>query len=138
SAKWGPESNETIIKEFENESCPWGGMTGDMIKATPDRISRAFLEEQVFKSWYHERTIYWRCCNGGGGETEEEEYNVSTGCQRAAMVFQDAIVLANCLYFMLDDSPKSITDASQEYYRQRYDHIQKVYKDSVNMSRLTY
>ncbi|KAF9997001.1 Methionine aminopeptidase 1, partial [Modicella reniformis] len=34
NSEWGPESNEAMIKEFENEPCPWGGTMGNLIKAT--------------------------------------------------------------------------------------------------------
>ncbi|KAF9355561.1 hypothetical protein BGX26_006408 [Mortierella sp. AD094] len=55
---WGPESNEAMIKEFEDRVCTLGGTMGDIIKETPkDRMSKVFLEEKVFKTWHHGRTV---------------------------------------------------------------------------------
>ncbi|KAF9953953.1 hypothetical protein BGZ65_004332 [Modicella reniformis] len=119
NSEWGPESNEAIMKEFENEPCPWGGTMGDVIKATPpDLVSRIFLEQQVFKTWYHGRTILI-------GDA-------------VAMAFQDAVVLANCLYFMLDASSKSITKAFQEYHQQRYNRVQELCKEYVSIAQVSY
>lgn len=57
NSEWGPESNEAMIKEFENELCPWGGTMGDLIRDTPpELISKVFLEDKLFKTWFHGRT----------------------------------------------------------------------------------
>ncbi|KAG0221221.1 hypothetical protein BGX31_010071 [Mortierella sp. GBA43] len=119
NSEWGPESNDAMIKEFGNEPCPWGGTMGDLIRDTPpDLISRVFLEDKVFKTWYHGRTIL-----------------IGDG---AAAAIQDAVVLANCLYFMPDDSSRSIADAFLEYHRQRHPQIQELHKESVSMTQFVF
>jgi len=53
----------------------------------------------------------------------------------ASNAFQDAVVLANCLFNMPDVSPKSITAAFQEYYRQRFHRVSAQYEDSNMMAK---
>lgn len=58
NSEWGPESNEAMYKEFENFPAPWGGTMGEIMKDTPkDRISKVFLEEKLFKTWYDGQTV---------------------------------------------------------------------------------
>jgi len=57
NSEWGPESNDAMIKEFENELCPWGGTMGELVRDTPpELISKVFLEDKLFKTWFHGRT----------------------------------------------------------------------------------
>jgi hypothetical protein len=56
--EWGPEANEAAIKEVRNFPCTLGGTMGDIIDMTPkERISRVFLEEKLFETWYHGRVV---------------------------------------------------------------------------------
>lgn len=58
NSEWGPESIEAMCKEYENMPCPWGGSMGEVMRATPpERISKVFLEEKIFKTWYDSRTV---------------------------------------------------------------------------------
>ncbi|KAF9947698.1 hypothetical protein BGZ65_008614, partial [Modicella reniformis] len=58
NSEWGPESLESMYKEYENTLCPWGGTMGEVMKGTPkDRISKVFIEEKLFKTWYGGRTM---------------------------------------------------------------------------------
>ncbi|KAF9365947.1 hypothetical protein BGX34_007306 [Mortierella sp. NVP85] len=58
NSEWGPESNEAMIKEFQDMPCPWGGTIGEMIEDTPKHlISKVFLEEKNFTAWYYGRTV---------------------------------------------------------------------------------
>lgn len=58
NAEWGPEANEAIIKEVNDYPCPLGGTMGELIAATPKgMISRVFLEEKLFETWGHGRTV---------------------------------------------------------------------------------
>lgn len=58
NSEWGPEANESMIKEIRNFPSNFGGVIGDLIDATPrDRISRVYLEEKMFETWYHGRTV---------------------------------------------------------------------------------
>lgn len=58
NSEWGPESNEAMIKEVRDFQVPIGGTLGDLIDATPkDAISRVFLEDKIFETWNHGRTV---------------------------------------------------------------------------------
>ncbi|ORZ28079.1 hypothetical protein BCR41DRAFT_344625 [Lobosporangium transversale] len=58
NSEWGPEANELMIKEFEDHPSPWGGTFGDFIRMTPPHlVSRVSLEEKIFQTWFHGRTV---------------------------------------------------------------------------------
>lgn len=58
NSEWGPESNDAMIREFEDLPSPWGGTMGQVIQDTPkELISKVFLEEKLFETWYHGRTV---------------------------------------------------------------------------------
>lgn len=58
NSEWGPESIDAMYKDYENLPAPWGGTMGEMMKCTPkDRISKVFLEEKIFKTWYGGQTV---------------------------------------------------------------------------------
>ncbi|KAI7817018.1 hypothetical protein BC939DRAFT_467147 [Gamsiella multidivaricata] len=127
NSEWGPESNEGTIKEFENLPIPWGGTMGDIFEATPKELtSKVFLEEKLFKTWYHSRTVLI------GDACHKMLPGAGLGAVNA---MQDAVVLANCIYNMKDASPKSFTAAFQEYYRQRYDRADEQLQRSGAMSK---
>ncbi|KAI1311578.1 hypothetical protein EDD11_003353 [Mortierella claussenii] len=126
NSEWGPESNEAMIKEFENAPCPWGGSMGDIVHSTPkDLISKVFLEEKVFKTWYHGRTVLigdacHKMLPGAG--------------QGAVNAMHDAVVLVNCIYNMEKTDYANIKAAFKEYYRQRYHHAVEMLQTSRNWS----
>ncbi|KAG0231042.1 hypothetical protein BGX31_005654 [Mortierella sp. GBA43] len=119
NSEWGPESNEAMIKEFKDMPCPWGGTMGDMFDDTPKHlISKVFLEEKNFKTWYHGRTVL---IGDGLG---------------AVNAMHDAVVLVNCLHDMPDASPRSIKAAFQEYYEQRHHRLDAQIERSGSMTKI--
>jgi hypothetical protein len=47
-----------MYKEYEDKPTPWGCTMGDVFRATPrELISKVFVEEKIFKTWYHGRTV---------------------------------------------------------------------------------
>ncbi|KAF9083986.1 hypothetical protein BGX27_003953, partial [Mortierella sp. AM989] len=128
NSEWGPESNESMIKEFQDNLCPLGGKMGDLIADTPkDCISRAFLEEKVFQTWYHGRTVL----------VGDAAHKLQTaGGFGAVNAFQDSVILANCLYEMKDASSESITSAFGKYYAQRYHRVQAQFNRSHTLSKI--
>ncbi|KAF9576453.1 hypothetical protein EC968_008748 [Mortierella alpina] len=127
NSEWGPEANETMIKQFYDLPCPYGGVMGDLIDATPkELISKVFVEEKMFKTWFYGRTVLigdacHKMLPGGG--------------QGAVNAMQDAVILANCLYDLVDATPKGITAAFQDYYDQRFHHAKAMLENSQLMSR---
>ncbi|KAG0354060.1 hypothetical protein BC939DRAFT_467209 [Gamsiella multidivaricata] len=127
NSEWGPEANDAMLKEFYEEPCPWGGKMGDVFDETPKNlISKVFLEEKLFKTWYHSRTaLIGDACHKmlpGAG-------------QGAVNAMQDAVVLANCIYNMPDSSTDSITAAFQEYYKQRFSRAEMQFERSSSMTK---
>ncbi|KAF9165380.1 hypothetical protein BGX20_000620 [Mortierella sp. AD010] len=128
NSEWGPESIEAMMKEFEDFPFPFGGTMKDVFDATPkDLISKVFLEEKVFKTWHHRRSVLigdacHKMLPGAG--------------QGAAMAMRDATVLANCIYNMKDNSAKSIKTAFDGYYRQRYPEAEHQLENSAFMSKI--
>ncbi|KAI1311579.1 hypothetical protein EDD11_003354 [Mortierella claussenii] len=122
NSEWSPESNDAMIKEFAAKACPWGtGTMGDIVARTPrDLISKVFLEEKLFKTWYSGRTVL-----------------IGDG-QGAVNAMQDAVVLANCIYHMESSSSESITAAFEEYYRQRFDHASQKFQTSKAWSMIMF
>lgn len=58
NSEWGPEANENMIKQFYDLPCPYGGKMGNLIDATPkELISKVFVEEKMFKTWFYGRTV---------------------------------------------------------------------------------
>ncbi|KAG0009214.1 hypothetical protein BGZ80_002627 [Entomortierella chlamydospora] len=128
NSEWSPESSDSMLKEYRDWPCPLGGTMGEIFDATPkDLISKVFLEEKIFTTWYHSRTVLL-------GDACHKLH--PAGGQGAANAIKDAIVLANCLYSMVDISPESITAAFKDYYRQRYSRAEEAFKRSVLMAKV--
>ncbi|KAG0021542.1 hypothetical protein BGZ80_002176 [Entomortierella chlamydospora] len=112
NSEWGPESINAMLKEYEDFPCAFGGTMWDLFDATPKNlISKVFLEEKVFQTWHHGRTVLLgdachKLLPGAG--------------QGAVMAMKDAVVLVNCLYNMRDKSDKSVNTAFASYDRQRF------------------
>ncbi|KAG0378682.1 hypothetical protein BGX24_003122 [Mortierella sp. AD032] len=124
NSEWTPESNETMIDEFYDQPCPYGGKMGDLIDATPkELISKVYVEEKMFKTWFHGRTVLLgdachKMLPGAG--------------QGAVNAMQDAAILANGFYDLKDLTPESITAMFQDYYDQRFERA----KENLENSRL--
>ncbi|KAF9434691.1 hypothetical protein BGZ76_007606, partial [Entomortierella beljakovae] len=57
-SEWGPEGINATLEKYRNLPCPLGGTLGDLFDTTPRHlISKIFLEEKCFTTWYHGRTV---------------------------------------------------------------------------------
>ncbi|KAF9111271.1 hypothetical protein BGX27_005163 [Mortierella sp. AM989] len=129
NSEWGPESNDSTLKEFRSLPCPWGGTMGELVDDTPkELVSKVFLEEKLFKTWYHGRTVLI------GDACHKMLPGAGVG---AATAMQDAVVLANCLFSLPTSSAQNITFIFEEYYRQRYHRAAREMERSKTMSKLT-
>ncbi|KAF9994132.1 hypothetical protein BGZ79_001140 [Entomortierella chlamydospora] len=51
NSEWGPESIDTMMKDFEEFPCAFGGTMKEIFDATPKHlISKVFLEEKLFQT----------------------------------------------------------------------------------------
>ncbi|KAG0339065.1 hypothetical protein BG000_002914 [Podila horticola] len=118
SSEWGPEVNEALIREVSDFKTVHGDL-GSLIAQTPkDKISRVFLEDKMFETWFTGRVVL-----------------IGDGAINA---FQDAVILANCIYDMTSTDPASITAAFKDYREQRYDHVKGQYDWSKVNAKIMY
>ncbi|KAF9107382.1 hypothetical protein BGX27_008774 [Mortierella sp. AM989] len=138
--EWGPEANESVIKEFRGFRCALGGTMGDLTDATPkDRISRVFLDEKLFQSWYFGRTVLiGDACHkmlpsaGSGkvlrlnvvGNLTYVSVPLSTLILQNRVIrcderFAGAMILVNSIVDMASSTSENISQAFQEYREDR-------------------
>ncbi|KAG0022215.1 hypothetical protein BGZ81_008628 [Podila clonocystis] len=116
NSEWGPETNNAIIKDVHNFNTPYGKL-GELIDQTPeDRISRVFLEDKLFETWNHRRTVL-----------------IGDG---AVSAMQDAVILANCIYDMASAEIKNVEAALADFRLQRYKHVKVQYEKSKTNAKL--
>ncbi|KAF9342908.1 hypothetical protein BGX26_006628, partial [Mortierella sp. AD094] len=128
NSEWSPETNDVSLKKYRDLKCPLGGTMGEIFDATPNHlISKVFLEEKLFTTWHHGRTVLL-------GDACHKLH--PAGGQGAQQAIQDAIVLVNSLYNMTDCSPESIKSAFEEYYSQRYPRAERGFNTSVLFSKI--
>ncbi|KAF9423746.1 hypothetical protein BGZ76_003619, partial [Entomortierella beljakovae] len=128
NSEWSAEASETTLNAYRDHPNPIGGTMGDMFDATPkDLISKVYLEEKLFHTWYHGRTVLI-------GDACHKLH--PAGGRGAKIAIEDAIVFANCLYAMKDKSMASITGAFEEYYKQRFPYAEEAYTFSSLNSKI--
>ncbi|KAF8934650.1 hypothetical protein BGZ47_010268 [Haplosporangium gracile] len=111
---WGPGAAEALCEEIKDFRIPLGGTMGDLIRASPkDCIAKVLLEEKLFETWYHQRTVLM------GDACHKILPYVGQGAVNA---MEDAVILANALYEIRDVTSKNITAAFEDYRTQRYAH----------------
>ncbi|KAG0250191.1 hypothetical protein DFQ27_009517, partial [Actinomortierella ambigua] len=116
SEDWGPEGAEKMMEQVKNFPCPIApGLTmNDLFTATPkDKISKVMLEEKMFDCWYSKRVVLI-------GDAAHKM--LPDGGQGAVNAMQDAVVLANRIYDMSDNSVKETEAAFSAYREERYPH----------------
>ncbi|GJJ74068.1 hypothetical protein EMPS_06426 [Entomortierella parvispora] len=136
NSEWGPESNKEMLDEFKELPNPFGGKMADFINETPpELVSRVFLEYKLFKTWYHGRCVLvGDACHKVALMSREKM--LPGGGAGAVNAFQDAVILANCLYDVEDRSVSSLQAAFQSYYEQRYEGAKEAYNTSEVMSKV--
>ncbi|KAG0015884.1 hypothetical protein BGZ80_009572 [Entomortierella chlamydospora] len=105
------KSVDSMLKQFQDFPCGFGGTMKDIFDVTPrELICKVFLEEKLLP---------------GAG-------------QGAVMAMKDAVVLANCIYNMRDESDKSINAAFNSYHRQRHREADEIIKGSNIMTKIMF
>ncbi|GJJ71386.1 hypothetical protein EMPS_03736 [Entomortierella parvispora] len=128
NSEWGPEANAPMIKEYEDYPIPYGGTMRDLFEKTPmERISKVYLEHKMFQTWHYKRSVLI-------GDACHKL--LPAGGQGAVNSLQDAVILANCLYDLKDNTQKSITAAFQSYFNQRYSHAKGQYETSKLLAKV--
>ncbi|KAF9127871.1 hypothetical protein BGW39_005507 [Mortierella sp. 14UC] len=116
TSEWGSEATEAMIKEVKDFPIISGGdkvtTIGDLIDLTPrEYISKVVLEEKVFKTWHHMRTVLiGDACHklnpaGGSGATN---------------AIHDAVTLANYINALpTQPSVEDVHRGFKDYKRER-------------------
>ncbi|KAG0038842.1 hypothetical protein BGZ83_002975 [Gryganskiella cystojenkinii] len=130
NSEWGPESNPEFIALVRDFKVPGAGTLGTLIDATPsENISRVFLEEKLFETWAHGRTVLI-------GDAAHKL--LPSAGQGAVCALQDAVILANCLYDVESLSRDHIQDALLDFKAQRYEHVKEQFDKSKLNAALLY
>ncbi|GJJ68649.1 hypothetical protein EMPS_00995 [Entomortierella parvispora] len=130
NSEWGPESNPEFIDQVKDFKVPGGGTLGNLIKATPEaNISRVLLEEKLFETWSHGRTVLI-------GDAAHKL--LPSAGQGAVCALQDAVIFANCLYDLESLDRDAIHAAGLDYKEQRYHHVAEMYGKSKMNATILY
>ncbi|KAF9088224.1 hypothetical protein BGX29_000389 [Mortierella sp. GBA35] len=127
NSEWGPGAADSMCKDVRDFPIVSGSekplKIGDLIDLSPkEYISKVMLEEKVFKTWHHCRTVLLGdACHklnpaGGAGATN---------------AIHDAIVLANYIY-ALPDHPitEEIEDCFRAYREERIPWVESSFSTS--------
>ncbi|KAG0214005.1 hypothetical protein B0O80DRAFT_457230 [Mortierella sp. GBAus27b] len=130
NTEWGPEGNESMIKDIYNFATPYGPL-GQFIERTPrERISKVFLEEKMFETWHHGRVVLI-------GDAAHKM--LPSAGQGAVNAMQDAVILANCLYDIAYDANDANVEASfVNFQAQRFPHVKAQFDISKTMAKVIY
>ncbi|KAK3835620.1 MAG: hypothetical protein J3R72DRAFT_451256 [Linnemannia gamsii] len=115
NSEWGPVAAQVMSDETKDIPITLGngGMTlADIYNRTPkDRMSMVMLEEKLFQTWYHGRTVLL-------GDACHKLH--PSGGQGAITAMHDAIALANLLYALPSNTSEAISKTFAEYHAERY------------------
>ncbi|KAG0373918.1 hypothetical protein BGX24_011062 [Mortierella sp. AD032] len=134
SSEWGPGAAAAMCEQVKGFPIVAGGdkklTMGDLIKWTPkELISKVMLEEKIFKTWHHCRTVLLGdACHklspsGGAG---------------AANAMHDAVTLANYINALpFHPTANEITAAFKAYYNERRPWVQEAFDSSKIFKTMT-
>ncbi|KAI8603900.1 hypothetical protein EDD21DRAFT_422506 [Dissophora ornata] len=129
NSEWSSTTNEKMVEKLHDLKTTFGKL-GRIFDATPkDQISKVFLEDMLYETWHHSRTVLI-------GDAAHKLLP-STG-QGAVNAFQDAVILANCLYELQPVSHEGIQAALKDYRDQRFHHVRTQYLASHVGAKLQY
>ncbi|KAF9582726.1 hypothetical protein BGW38_010839 [Lunasporangiospora selenospora] len=130
TCEWGEEGIRSMTNDVKDFKTTFGATLGEFIEQTPiETISKVFLEEKMFETWYHNRVVLI------GDACHKFLPSVGQGAMNA---MQDSVVLANTLFDIEDYTTKNIVAAFKDYRQQRYNYAQYEIGKSTLMGRLSY
>ncbi|KAF9151499.1 hypothetical protein BG015_006598 [Linnemannia schmuckeri] len=119
NSEWGPTAAQSMCDETRDFPIAFGNgkMTlGDLYDRTSkDFISKVMLEEKVFKTWHHGRTVLL----GDGAVTS----------------MHDAIALANLIYCLPSTSSEDVSQMFSEYKAERLPPVTAAFNSSRSLAK---
>ncbi|KAF9955507.1 hypothetical protein BGZ65_003345 [Modicella reniformis] len=126
NSEWGPEAAASMCEKVRHFKAPFGLTMGNLIDVSPkETISKVMLEERLFETWYHGRTVLvGDACH---------KMLPSAG-QGAINAMQDATILANCINDIKSLSVPAISAALKDYQDQRFQHAKHQFETSKHFA----
>ncbi|KAK3835598.1 MAG: hypothetical protein J3R72DRAFT_451220 [Linnemannia gamsii] len=126
NSEWGAYPAQTMCDETRDFPVQLGDgkerTLGDLYDCTPqDLISKVMLEEKVFDTWHHGRTVLL-------GDACHKVHPASG--QGGVTAMHDAIALANLLYALPSSSSSDINQIFEEYRSERFPIVTQTFKDA--------
>ncbi|KAK3812354.1 MAG: hypothetical protein JOS17DRAFT_795903 [Linnemannia elongata] len=131
---WGEGATETMCNEVRDFPIPGGDGSlrlGDLIDGTPKaQITKVMLEEKVFDTWYHGRTVLV-------GDACHKIH--PAGNRGAVQAFHDVVTLANWINILSRSAKVSdIEPALRAYKEERIPFVQEAAVHSKNLSQVSF
>ncbi|KAF9997916.1 hypothetical protein BGZ80_002204 [Entomortierella chlamydospora] len=119
---WKPTAADELCEMVRHYKCPFGGTVGDLMDRTPkDRLSKVFLEDKYFSTWYHKRTVLM-------GDACHK--HLPFGGQGANQAILDSVSLVNQLYGIPSNSLSDIGKSFKAHYDYRSPNAKEVFKNT--------
>ncbi|KAF9122305.1 hypothetical protein BGW39_009848 [Mortierella sp. 14UC] len=131
NSEWGPVAAQFMYDETKDLPIILGDVSrtlADIFDRTDkDRMSLVMLEEKLFQTWHHGRTVLL-------GDACHKMH--PAGGQGAITAMHDAIALANLLYALPSNSNSDIENTFNEYRTERYPPAEASFGGSQLQSRI--
>ncbi|KAF9151855.1 hypothetical protein BG015_006127 [Linnemannia schmuckeri] len=133
NSEWGDFPAQTMCEETRDFPIPLEDgkhrTLGELYDQTPKEfISKVMLEEKVFRTWYHCRSVL----------LGDACHKLSpAGGHGAVTAMHDAIALANLLYCMPSRTSQDITRIFEEYHKERLPAVMESYNNSRQLARVS-
>ncbi|KAF9132371.1 hypothetical protein BG015_003725 [Linnemannia schmuckeri] len=131
---WGEGATETMCNEVRGLPIPGGDgslIMGDLIDGTPrSQITKVMLEEKVFDTWYHGRTVLV-----GDGNILIHP----AGNRGAVQAFHDVVTLSNWINVLSRSATvEDIEPTFRAYKEERFPFVQEAAVHSKNLSQVSF
>ncbi|KAF9539242.1 hypothetical protein EC957_005620 [Mortierella hygrophila] len=130
NSEWGPTAAQSMCDETRKFPIAFGNgkmNLGDLYDRTPkELISKVMLEEKVFKTWYHGRTVLL-------GDACHKLH--PAGGLGAVTSMHDAIALANLIYCLPSTSTADVSQMFSEYKTERLPPVTAAFNSSRSLAK---
>ncbi|KAF9167533.1 hypothetical protein DFQ27_007670 [Actinomortierella ambigua] len=126
---WAIRTQEDLSEQLRDIKLPVGGTLGDLVDHTdPQAISRVLLEDKLFTTWYHGRTVLI-------GDACHKL--LPFGGQGATQAMLDGINLVNMLQALPENKPEKIQQGFEAHRKARFPSAEGAFNSSVMAGKLS-